>query len=82
MADDPDDLTLRYLRSIDTKLDALQSDMREVKTRIGILEQQYASISNRVDRIETRLERIERRLDLVDMTPVAAAAAIVTPLPS
>lgn len=38
----------------------------EIKSRLGMLEQQYASISNRVDRIEMRLERIEKRLDLIE----------------
>ena len=42
----------------------LSDDLREIKTRVGILEQQYASMSNRVDQIESRLERIERRLEL------------------
>lgn len=73
MADEPDSLTLRYLRSIDTKVDALQGDMREVKTRIGRLETgmadlqvQLAEHSVRFDRISARLDRIEKRLDLVD----------------
>jgi predicted nucleic acid-binding Zn-ribbon protein len=38
----------------------------ETKERLGFLEQQYASISRRVDRIDERLERVERRLDLVE----------------
>ena len=66
MTDEPDNIVLVYLRRIDEKVDALRDDMQEVKTRLGILEQQYASISNRVDRIERRLERIERRLDLIE----------------
>lgn len=36
------------------------------KLGVGILEQQYASMSNRIDRIESRLERIERRLELAE----------------
>ncbi len=44
----------------------LLDDLREIKTRVGILEQQYASMSNRIDRIEFRLERIERRLELAE----------------
>ena len=40
--------------------------MREVKSRLGILESQYANISNRMDRLDGRVERIERRLDLTD----------------
>lgn len=39
----------------------------ETKERLGFLEQQYASISRRVDRIDERLERVERRLDLVEV---------------
>jgi hypothetical protein len=38
-----------------------------VKSRLGILESQYASISNRLDRLEMRVERIERRLELADV---------------
>jgi hypothetical protein len=65
MAEEPDSIVLRYLRSIDTKVDGVIADVREIKTRVGILEQQYASISSRIDRIDARLDRIERRLDLV-----------------
>jgi predicted nucleic acid-binding Zn-ribbon protein len=45
-------------------LDGVREDMREVKTRLGILESQYASMSTRLDRLDARVERIERRLDL------------------
>lgn len=38
----------------------------ETKERLGLLEQQYASLSNRLDRVDERLERVERRLDLHD----------------
>jgi predicted nucleic acid-binding Zn-ribbon protein len=38
----------------------------ETKERISLLEQQYASISRRVDRIDERLDRVEKRLDLVE----------------
>lgn len=54
---------LRYLRG---GIDGLREDMREVKTRLGILESQYASMSSRLDRLDARVERIERRLDLAD----------------
>ena len=65
---EPDNIVLTYLRRIDEKLDRVIEDVRELKTRVGILEQQYASISTRMDRVENRLERIERRLDLVEAT--------------
>ena len=66
MSELPDNIVLVYLRRIDEKVDALREDMREVKSRLGILESQYASLSNRQDRMEMRLDRIERRLDLVE----------------
>ena len=63
---EPDSHTLRWMRRIDTKLDLLADIARETRTRVGLLEQQYASISSRLDGIEDRIERIEKRLDLVD----------------
>ena len=66
MVDEPDNLVLRMLWSMDAKLDRVIEDVAELKTRVGILEAQYASISNRMDRIEGRLDRIEKRLSLVD----------------
>ena len=35
----------------------LREDMREVKTRLVLIEEQYASISRRIDRIEGRIGR-------------------------
>ena len=67
MAEEPDSIVLRYLRRIDEKVDTLRDDTREIKQRVGILEQQYASLSSRIDRIEARLDRIEKRLDLVEV---------------
>lgn len=61
-----DNIVLEHLRHIRGAVDGLRDDMREVKQRLGILEHQYASISNRLDRVDLRIERIERRLDLTD----------------
>jgi chromosome segregation ATPase len=68
-----DNIILEHLRHIRGAIDGLREDMREVKQRLGILENQYAnleiqyaSVSNRLDRIDGRIERIERRLDLTD----------------
>ena len=66
MAEEPENLILVFLRRLDAKMDRLAEDLQEVKTRLGTLELQYASVSRRVDRIEERLDRIERRLDLVE----------------
>jgi chromosome segregation ATPase len=72
MAENIESLTLTYLRRIDEKVDRLANDMREVKERLGILEEQYAtlerqyaSVSRRLDTLDQRVERIERRLDLI-----------------
>jgi predicted nucleic acid-binding Zn-ribbon protein len=60
-------LILEHLRAIRASVDRLVDDMQEVKGRLGILEQQYASISTRLDRIDERVTRIEKRLELVEV---------------
>jgi len=64
---EPDSLLLVYLRRLSDQMEAIREDNREIKARIGILEQQGASLSSRLDRIEIRLDRIERRMDLVEV---------------
>ncbi len=61
-----DSVVLEHLRHIPGAVDRLSDDMREVKSRLGILESQYASLSSRLDRLDGRVERIERRLDLAE----------------
>jgi hypothetical protein len=63
---EPDSDTPRWLRRIDSKLDLLADIARETRTRVGLLEQQCASMPSRSETVENRLERIERRLDLVE----------------
>lgn len=62
MSEAGDNIVLEHLRHIRTAVDEMRLDVKEVKTRVGLLEQQYASISNRVDRIE----RIEQRRGLIE----------------
>jgi predicted nucleic acid-binding Zn-ribbon protein len=66
MSDARGDLILEHLRAIRGDIADVKTAVIEVKERLGFLEAQYASISQRVDRIDSRLDRIERRLDLVD----------------
>jgi predicted nucleic acid-binding Zn-ribbon protein len=61
-----DNLVLEHLREIRATLDRHTDDLLEIKGRLGLLEQQYASISRRVDSIDARLDRVEKRLDLVE----------------
>lgn len=64
---EPESPVLEHLRHIRGAVDGLREDMREVKGRLGILENQYASLSSRVDRIDGRIERIEPRLELIEV---------------
>jgi predicted nuclease with TOPRIM domain len=61
-----DNIVLEHLRHIRAAVDGLREDMREVKGRLGILENQYANLSTRLDRMDGRVERIEQRLNLAD----------------
>ena len=58
------ELLFETLKAVQPSLSDLREDVREIKGRMGILEAQYASLSNRIDRIDDRTTRIERRLDL------------------
>jgi predicted nuclease with TOPRIM domain len=62
-----DNIVLEHLRHIRSTVDGLRDDMREMKSRMGILENQYASLLTRLDRLDARVERIERRLELADV---------------
>jgi hypothetical protein len=80
MSDDPENLTLIFLRRLDAKMDRVLEDMTDVKHRLTTLEIQvgqlvsteashYAGVAQRIDRVEHRLSHIERRLDLTEATP-------------
>jgi predicted nucleic acid-binding Zn-ribbon protein len=66
MSSPGDNIVLEHLRHIRTAVDETRHDTREIKARLGTLEQQYANMSNRIDRTEYRLERIETRIGLID----------------
>ena len=63
---DADNVVLEHLRAIRATQDRHTEMLLELKTRVGFLEEQYASISRRVDRIDDRMDRIERRLGLIE----------------
>lgn len=74
----PDSLVLRYLRGIDTKVDALRDEVRDLKSRLSAVETGLNAVRRdlvtlaeadareqaSIDRMSDRLERVERRLDL------------------
>jgi predicted nucleic acid-binding Zn-ribbon protein len=66
MSSAAENLVLEHLHAIRATQDRHTEDFREVKTRLGFLEQQYALISTRLDRIDERVLRIEKRLQLVE----------------
>ncbi len=59
-------LIFETLKAIQGKQAEHSEDLREIKGRIGILEAQYASLSNRLDRLDHRVVRIEARLGLIE----------------
>ena len=44
----------------------MEHDIKDLKFRVGQIEQTLAHHSSRFDRVEARLEQIEKRLGLVD----------------
>ncbi len=58
-----DNVILEQLRHIRGAVDDVRDDSRETKQRIGSLENQFANVSNWLDRIDMQ---IERRLDVTD----------------
>ncbi len=82
MSDDgPDNLVLRFLRGIDTKVDALRDDNRDIKQRLSAVESGLNAVRRdmialseadareqaSIDRFADRIERIENRLSLRDI---------------
>ena len=65
MSDTPN-LMLDMLRAIRGDLGEIKTDLIELKQPVGLLESQYASLSNRIDRIAGDVGLIKRRLDLVE----------------
>lgn len=78
VAEEPENLILRYLRRLDGKIDTLAEGMSEVKERLTALElgqaatireisrlaETDARLQASVDRLNDRVGRIERRLDI------------------
>lgn len=66
MTDGPESLVLRYLRSIDEKVDRLSQDVKDLKLRMTLVEEGLTGVHRRIDRVEDRLDRIERRLEIAE----------------
>ena len=66
MAGDPDSLILEHLRVIRGSVERMEHDIKDLKFRVGQIEQTLVHHNSRFDRLEERLEHIEKRLGLVD----------------
>ena len=74
MSEEPDSLTLRYLRRLDEKIDRLgdqlsdlSTDVRGIKTHMAGFMQNEVVQDHSMASIKQRLDRIERRLDIRDL---------------
>ena len=61
-----DDIILEQLLHIRHVVEDTRKDVREILQGTSGLKNQYANMSNRLDRMDFRIGRIERRLDLTD----------------
>lgn len=63
---EPHNLILDHLRYIRGSVDRIENDIRDLKFRVGQVEETLAHHSNRFDRVDGQLHTIEKRLGLVD----------------
>ena len=73
MAEDPDNITLRYLRRLDEKTDRMADaiadmavDIRSIKTHMAGFMQNEVVHDRAIASLRDRLARVERRLDLTE----------------
>jgi D-serine deaminase-like pyridoxal phosphate-dependent protein len=76
VTDEPDSLTLRYLRRLDEKIDRLtdqvtdlSADVRGIKSHMAGFMQNEVAQDGAIASIKQWLDRIERRLDLQETRP-------------
>jgi hypothetical protein len=79
MSDEPDSIILRYLHRIDTRMEELATDVKDMTARlifiveqvsllrpeIGTMRADVVRMDHRIDRLDERMKRIEARLDLI-----------------
>jgi predicted nucleic acid-binding Zn-ribbon protein len=61
-ADEPENIVPVYLRRLDSKMDLVLDDLRELKVRMTATEEAVGRLDRHIDRVERRLDRIENRL--------------------
>jgi len=66
MTDEPENLTLRMLRRIDARLDAIENRLDLIEQRQRGVEHQTTALLQGQDAMRADLARVKRRLDLSD----------------
>lgn len=66
MSNNTENLVLEHLKHIRRTVDVIQNDVRDLKFRIGQVEETLMHYTRRMDSIDDRLSRLESRLDLVE----------------
>ena len=61
-----DNIVLEHLLHIRSAVEDTRKNVREILQGTSGLQNQYANMSNCLDRMDFRIGRIERRLDLTD----------------
>ena len=85
MSDEPENLVLRYLRSLSAEMRLVREDLSDIKSRLLNVENQlgslaaseqghYATMMSAFDRMKHRLERAERRTGLLDLPDLPTAS--------
>jgi len=64
MTDEPENLTLRMLRRIDARLDAMENRLDLIEQRQRGVEHQTTALLQGQDAVRADLARVKRRLDL------------------
>ena len=62
MSDEPENLTLRYLRRLDEKLDRVGDKLDEVVRRLGTLGRTVASHGMQLAKVSVRMDGFERQI--------------------
>jgi len=75
VTDNVESLVLEQLRRINARLDNIEGDIHDLKTRVTALDEHMSGVfialsgnNTRLDRMDDRLARVERRLELRDKT--------------
>ena len=74
MTENVESLILEMLRRIDLRLDNVENDVSELKTRATAMDEHIggmfitlSGVNTRLDRMDERMKRIERRLESSDV---------------